>query len=397
MTRSGSCGLCAEQARPELSGQPGKSGPSRRSGQNADVLDPLVAACLEATGPVLCLDIGSGTQDALLALPDQQPENWPKFVLPAPARQVATRLRELTAARRPVWLYGQTMGGGFGGAVRAHLEAGLALAATTEAAASLHDDPARVEAMGVRLSAVRPEAADGREYVPLHLADFAPAFWDGWGDWAGLPRPELTLVAAQDHGVHPDLGNREGRFQIWRDLLTRSQGDPSAWLYAAPPSRLTRLNALQRATGGLVADTGTAAVLGALAAPEVRARSHRQGIRVINVGNSHVVAFLVYQERVYGIYEHHTGLHDAASLEHDLREFGFGWLPDEEVRAKGGHGTVYLPLPEEAEGFAPAYVVGPRRELLRGQGQFIAPHGDMMVAGCHGLLRGFALRRASSL
>ena len=77
---------------------------------------------------------------------------------------------------------------------------------------------------------------------------------------------------------------------------------------------------------------------------------------------------------------------DTDALLFDLKEFGFGWLPDEQVRAKGGHGCAFLaPLPPEAEGFAPTFAVGPRREMLLGHAQFIAPHGDMMIAGCHGM------------
>ena len=35
---------------------------------------------LDIDGPILALDIGSGTQDALLAVPNTAPENWPRFV-----------------------------------------------------------------------------------------------------------------------------------------------------------------------------------------------------------------------------------------------------------------------------------------------------------------------------
>ena len=59
-------------------------------------MDEIVQKFLRGTGPVLCVDIGSGTQDALLARPGLECENWPRFVLPAPARLVAQRIRELT-------------------------------------------------------------------------------------------------------------------------------------------------------------------------------------------------------------------------------------------------------------------------------------------------------------
>ena len=63
-------------------------------------MDEIVQKFLRGTGPVLCVDIGSGTQDALLARPGLECENWPRFVLPAPARLVAQRIRELTLLKR---------------------------------------------------------------------------------------------------------------------------------------------------------------------------------------------------------------------------------------------------------------------------------------------------------
>ena len=343
---------------------------------------------LDVDGPILALDIGSGTQDALLAVPDTAPENWPRFVLPAPALQVASRIRELTRLRTPVWLHGGNMGGGFGGAVTEHLKQGLRLAATPQAAAALHDDIHRVRSMGITITEDElPQCPVG--FAPVFLSDYSPGFWNSLLDAANLPRPALVTAAAQDHGVHADTGNREGRFRLWKRLLHHSKGNPVEWLYAEAPGECTRLATLQHAIGGgPVADTGTVAVLGALAAPEVAERSDREGVLVVNAGNSHTAAFLVFQRRVLGVYEHHTGMRSAVELANDLNEFRLGWLPDEQVRATGGHGCVFDDLPPEAEGFRPAFILGPRRELLRGCGAFIAPYGDMMLAGCHGLLHG---------
>ncbi|MFQ9491366.1 MAG: DUF1786 family protein, partial [Bilophila wadsworthia] len=108
-----------------------------------------VARLLAAAGPILSLDIGSGTQDVLLALPGERAENWPRFVLPSPALGIADRIRRHTAAGRPVWLYGHNMGGGFAVAVQEQVAAGLAPAASPDAALALHDNPERVKAQGV--------------------------------------------------------------------------------------------------------------------------------------------------------------------------------------------------------------------------------------------------------
>lgn len=344
--------------------------------------------CKALTGPTLCLDIGSGTQDVFLALPDKEPENWPRFVLPAPARVVAKQIAELTAAGRPIWLHGTNMGGGFFGALKAHMAAGLAVAAHPDATAAIHDSVEKVRELGVTVCDACPAG-----YAPVMLADYEAGFWRGFLSMAGLPLPTAVLASAQDHGVHPELGNRIGRFQLFKDFVA-SGGDIASLLYATPPATYTRLAALQASIGGgLVSDTGVAAVLGALSMPEVAKRSHREGVMVVNVGNSHVIAFLIYKERVTGVYEHHTGMHDTASLAHDLQEFRMAWLPDEEVRAKGGHGCVFAPdMPAEAEGYRPTFILGPRRAMLQGHGSFIAPHGDMMLAGCYGLLYGLALQ-----
>ncbi len=343
---------------------------------------------LRKIGTILCLDIGSGTQDVLLACPHLEIENWPRFVMPTPARMIAQRIEELTAMQKPIWLYGQNMGGGFVRAVKLHMSAGLAVSCSPFAAAAIHDDMTQVQDMGIDICPKAPIGA-----VPVHLADFDAPFWNSQLRLWGLPQPSMVLAAAQDHGIHPD-GNRKGRMASWRRLLEKSP-QPEHWLYtdavidAAP--ELTRLVTLQALTGGCVADTGTAAILGALCAPEVVARSQREGVTIVNVGNSHTVAVLYFQGKVCGIFEHHTGQRSLEDFLHDLQEFRRGWLPDEMVRETGGHGTAFGHIPEEASGFIPTFILGPRRHMLHGHGQFIAPYGDMMLAGCFGLLHAFAL------
>ncbi|WP_341844732.1 DUF1786 domain-containing protein [Desulfonatronum thiosulfatophilum] len=334
---------------------------------------------------VLCLDIGSGTQDVLLHLPGEQPENCPKFVLPSPARMVSRRLAALTEARRAVWLYGDNMGGGFYRDVKRHLEQGLPLAAHPEAAMSLGDNPERVRALGVTLTTQCPAG-----FTPLHVCDFDPGFWRTFLAAAGLDYPDLILAAAQDHGYHPDSSNRIGRFRLWRDFLLQARGRPEALVFAEPPEELTRLRTLKSRIGsGLVADTGAAAVLGALHESEVRERNSREGICVVNVGNSHVLGFLLFQDQVLGVYEQHSNRSREDVLS-DLDLFRRGELTHEQVMDEYGHGCLTLDLPPAAGNFTSTYVLGPRRALLQNIGAtFLAPGGDMMLAGCFGLLQGW--------
>ena len=340
----------------------------------------------------LCLDIGSGTQDILFSLEGTNPENWPKFVIPSPARRVGERIRPLAEAGKPIYLYGSNMGGGFKGVLREYLRQGGFAAAHPRAAEALADSEDKVRNMGVAIRESRPEG-----YAAVKLADYEPGFWDGFLAQLDLPAPDLVLAAVQDHGYHPQGSNRLGRFAVWQRLLRESEGRPEAFLFRDPPQELTRLRSLHEAIGhGVVADTGVAAALGALSVTEVERASREGGACVVNVGNSHSIAFLVLDGAIRGIYEHHTGLLGPQTLWRDLELFRRGGLDNEEVFRSEGHGCCYLDRPEESGDFPSVYVLGPNRDMLADYPvAFPAPGGDMMLAGCFGLLHGMRLLQES--
>jgi len=340
-------------------------------------------------GPILCLDIGSGTQDVLLYFSDRTIENCPKLVLPAPAKVLGGRIRQATAQGRAVHLHGCNMGGGFHSAVKAHRAAGLPISCTRAAAYSLADDLLALAATGVTIREDCPEGA-----LPLLAVDYDPEFWARALDALGLPRPRLVTACAQDHGFHPGKSNRMGRFVLWEELLLKAEGHPETLLYQDVPACFTRLADLQKAIGGgPVADTGAAAVLGGLFEPAIRKRAQRSGLTLINVGNSHTVAFLLYQDRVWGVYEHHTGLVDAPRLWEQLARLRTGALAFQEVFDDRGHGAMHLTLPEAAQGFADTLVIGPQRGMLADYAvEFPAPGGDMMLTGSFGLVEGLRLQ-----
>lgn len=351
-------------------------------------MDEHIHLFLRETGPVLCLDIGSGTQKALLARPGQECANWPRWVLPSPARLVGQRIRELTLLKRGLWLCGGIMGDGFLDALRGHLAAGLPAAATEDAARAI-DDVKTVHGLGITITETCPATC-----VPVHLEDFSPGFWESLFRLTALPQPHMILAAAQDSGTHAE-GDPHGRMKDWNTLLV-TDSDPTRWIYAQAPASMNRLRALQAKTGGPVADTATCAVLGALCDAEVMERSFREGITIINAGNEHTMAALVYRGRVCGLYEHHTERRELPLLLEDLRQLRLRWLPAEDVHASGGHGTIFGGHCEAAGGFEPTYLLGPRRELLAGHGRNIASYGDMPHAGCFGILHGWARTRPHS-
>lgn len=345
---------------------------------------------LNEIGPVLCIDTGAFLQNAILARPGYSRETWPRFTLPSRAAIIAQRIRALSLLKRDIWLYGEEMGGGFNFAIREHLRLGQKVFATTKATGSISYNPENINNFGIIITEDCPDKA-----VPVYLSDFEPEFWHAALRHAALPLPHLTLASCQDHGKNADCP-RQGRMKRWRELMNKNP-DPASWIYSKAPEGLSRLKALQKMTGGPVADSATSAILGALCDSTVYNHCLREGIVIVHTGNIHTLAALVYKEKVSGLYEHHTDKREKSGLLDDLRQFQLRWLPDEDIRASGGHGVAFHQLEGSGEAFEAIYIYGPKREMLNGMGSFIAPCGDMLHAPCFGLLSGWAKSRALKL
>ena len=116
-------------------------------------------------------------------------------------------------------------------------------------------------------------------------------------------------------------------------------------------------------------------------------RQHLEtGLTVVNVGNAHTFAALIREDRMFGIYEHHTGLLTPDKLAQHLSSFQAGELKHEEIFDDNGHGCAIHPDYLQERPFTFTVITGPRRSLARGwPGVFAAPLGDMMLTGCFGL------------
>ncbi|WP_456325118.1 DUF1786 domain-containing protein [Desulfonauticus submarinus] len=331
---------------------------------------------------ILCLDIGSGTQDVLYFQEGVEIENCPKFILPSPAMQIATQIRNLTAKQKDIFLYGKNMGGGYKFALFEHLKAGFKVFVAKDAYFSLADDLEKVKKMGIEIVENPPKGA-----APIYLTDFSPSFWQTFLNVLNLDYPDIILACAQDHGFFPHKSNRKGRFELWKKFISQNNNIYSL-LYDFPPIELNRLFSLRQSIGqGLVADTGVCAILGAMFDSKIEELQEQQGICIVNIGNSHVLGFLVYKSEVYGVYEHHTRLRTGEQIWEDIQLFKKGKLKNEDVFSSNGHGCVLIDLPVD---FGPIFVLGPRRaKLSQFDVEFLCPGGDMMLAGCFGLLKGF--------
>ncbi len=352
---------------------------------------------------ILAVDIGTGTQDILLFDTDSQPENCFKLVVPSPTMRVASEVKAATRRRIPLLLTGWTMGGGpCHWAVRDHAAAGYRVFATPDAARTFDDHLERVQEMGVQIVS---EDEAGRlagtypDIYQIQLHDFSYEMIARAFSQFGLElRVDGVAVAVFDHGAAPaDVSDRQFRFD-YLDERIHAENRLSAFAFQADrvPAVMTRLRAVvssAAATGMpdvplMVMDTAPAAVLGALLDPCV---GQRQPVLVANVGNFHTLAFRLGEGGIEGVFEHHTGLIDVHKLDRLLRALADSTLRHEDVFGDHGHGAlVYNPHPMPLDFVG---VTGPRRGMMAGSSLpvcFAVPYGDMMIAGCFGLVRAWA-------
>lgn len=343
---------------------------------------------------ILCLDIGTGTQDILLFDSTTEIENCLQLVMPSPTVLVANQIRAATKQRVPVLLTGTIMGGGPGSwAAEDHVRAGLPVYATPDAALTFNDELNKVEATGIRLvsddeatklDAVRVEMRD----VDLNaLARALSAF--------GVPfELDAIAVAVFDHGnAPPGMSDRTFRFEFLAERI-RETGKLSGFAFMREnvPERLTRMRAAAQSVAYdaplLVMDTAPAAIRGALDDEVV---SRHQNAVIANLGNFHALAFRFTERAITGVFEHHTGELKQAQLENFLRELANGTLTNDAIFYSQGHGAVMFDTRPQPLDFLA--VTGPRRAMLLHSElnpYFAVPYGDMMLAGDFGLLHAYA-------
>jgi uncharacterized protein (DUF1786 family) len=354
---------------------------------------------------ILAVDIGTGTQDVLLFDTEREPENAFKMVMPSPTRRLAQRIRAATSAGEDLLLTGVTMGGGpCSWAAGDHIKAGYRLFATPDAARTFDDDLEKVAVMGVQV-VTEDEARElgGARHLEMRDLDYEALARAFAAFGVALDEADVLAVAVFDHGAAPPgVSDRLFRFEYLAQRI-RTGGGLVAFAFARDgiPASMTRLQAVaDTAPDGqplVVMDTAPAAILGALEDPLVQA--HGRNAVLANVGNMHTLAFHLCDGRIAGLFEHHTGLLRRETLEGLLQDLAAGRLDHEALFAEHAHGALILEGQGEGgralEGMGLDFlaITGPRRGLLRGSalGPYLAvPHGDMMMAGCWGLVRACA-------
>ncbi|HLA07240.1 MAG TPA: DUF1786 domain-containing protein [Anaerolineales bacterium] len=355
---------------------------------------------------ILTVDIGTGTQDVFLYDSNLDIENGFKLVLPSPTMMVHRRLKQALPLRAPILLTGHQMGGGPSAwAIEEVARAGIPVYMTPSAATTLNDELDKVEALGIKIVS-EEESLQLSAVSKIELRDFDfELISKTFADY-GVSLNDLAAIAVAvfDHGNAPaGVSDRQFRFD-YLDERIKAKNSLSAFAYLSNdiPKIMTRLGAVADSAGGLpcplvVMDTAPAAVLGANFDPVVAKRERKI---IVNVGNFHTLAFRL-GDGIEGVFEHHTGEIDLLKLEKFIHALADGSLKHQDIFDDMGHGAlVYGTNPFEfGKDEFDVVVTGPRRSMFsltsspspEGRGgslrpYFAVPFGDMMIAGCFGLL-----------
>jgi uncharacterized protein (DUF1786 family) len=345
---------------------------------------------------ILAVDIGTGTQDILLFDSSKRVENCIKMIMPSPTALLAERISRATAHGQPILLTGVTMGGGPSKrALSHHTKVGLAAYATVDAALTFHDDLEVVRGMGVTI--VAPEEvppSPNLETIELKDLDLV-AIRRALEAFGVGHQFDAVAVAVLDHGfAPPGMSNRLFRFDHIRRVIAQKNGLVAfAYLAQELPEYLTRMRAVAKSVDVdvplLLLDTGVAAALGTLQDGE--ALQHKD-LLTVNMGNAHTIAFHLDGSSIQGLFEHHTQLLNAASLDLLITRLARGTLTNDEVYDGGGHGAIVIDGDQRRHFVA---LTGPRQDVISSSSlklHLAVPHGDTMLAGCYGLVSACALR-----
>ena len=352
---------------------------------------------------ILAVDIGTGTLDIYLYDSNLDIENGFKLVLPSPTMMVHRRVRQALSTRTPLLLTGHQMGGGPSAwAIEEAARAGIPIYMTPSAATTLNDELDKVEALGIKL--VSDDESKRVEVKSLELKDFDFELISKTFEDFGVSLNDLGAIAVAvfDHGNAPaGVSDRQFRFD-YLDERIRAKNSLSAFAYLSNeiPGIMTRLQSVADSAGELhcpllVMDTAPAAVLGAGFDSVVATRKQKI---ICNVGNFHTLAFRLNEKEIEGVFEHHTGEIDRAKLEMLIHKLADGSLKHQDVFDDMGHGALMYSdqVFEFGNDDFDVVVTGPRRSLFNRKFEitnrkflrpyFATPFGDMMIAGCFGLL-----------
>jgi uncharacterized protein (DUF1786 family) len=340
---------------------------------------------------ILSIDVGSGTQDIMLYDSDESIENSSKMVLPSPTRIIADRIRK---HKNDLFLSGVTMGGGsITAAIKNHLKKGYKVSMTEDAARTINDNLNLVETLGVHII---PNGEENPDISELKLKDVnLYAIKEAFNQFDVELEFDYIGVAVQDHGYMPGMGNRNFRFMKIKEKLDVPRKPEEFAYFNSVPDYFTRMKAILKTLKGYntsLMDSKFAAICGITCDDYVK---NLDSYIALDIGNGHTLAASVFDGKISGVFEHHTGMLTSNKLINYIEKLAWGVLTHEQIHGDGGHGAW---IAEAIDGFECVVATGPMRKLLQKTDfkvHYATPAGDVMMTGPVGLIDAINYKKKS--
>ncbi len=336
---------------------------------------------------ILAIDVGTGTQDIMIYDDEKELENSIKLVLPSPHLLISQKIREI---ENNIYFDGEIMGGGkIKKTLQEHMEKGYNVVMEETPAKTIRDKISQVEALGIEIASPEKEYKD---YSKITLGDInitkLSKFLLGYD--LEFDFDEIA-IAVQDHGYNENMGDRDFRFEKFRQKLEKPIKPEEFAFKGNVPDYYTRMKAVERSIVNegidiqpLLMDTKFASIAG-MCYDEIA--STLNSFIAIDIGNGHTTAASIEDGKIQGIFEHHTSSLTPESLENYLNRLADGVITNEEVYNDHGHGAhVINPISKIEK----VIVSGPKRELIEKTNldwHHACPGGDVMMTGTVGLIK----------
>ena len=336
---------------------------------------------------ILAIDVGTGTQDIMIYDDEKELENSIKLVLPSPHLLISQKIREI---ENNIYFDGEIMGGGkIKKTLQEHMEKGYNVVMEETPAKTIRDKISQVEALGIEIASPEKEYKD---YSKITLGDInitkLSKFLLGYD--LEFDFDEIA-IAVQDHGYNENMGDRDFRFEKFRQKLEKPIKPEEFAFKGNVPDYYTRMNAVERSIVNegidiqpLLMDTKFASIAG-MCYDEIA--STLNSFIAIDIGNGHTTAASIENGKIQGIFEHHTSSLTHESLENYLKRLADGVITNEEVYNDHGHGAHVINPISKIEKII---VSGPKRELIEKTNldwHHACPGGDVMMTGTVGLIK----------
>lgn len=334
---------------------------------------------------ILTVDVGVGTQDIMLYDSAEPIENSAKLVMPSPTKIVANKLRKCEG---DLLITGETMGGGpINRAIQDHLNKGYNVVMTENAARTVRDNLDYVKSLGINIIS-ESEKDNYSNLGSIELKDVdLNAIKEALSKFDVKPDFDYLGVAVQDHGYMEGMGDRNFRFMKIKEVMDKPKAPEEFAYFGRAPDYFTRINAVFRMFGEYnttVMDSKFASVCGATCDPYVKGL---EKFIVMDIGNGHTLAAAFDKGKIYGVFEHHTGILNPEKIKKYVNKLADGTITHEEIHGDRGHGAWSLePIGE----FEAVVATGPRRRILEKADfnvHYAAPAGDVMMTGPAGLIK----------